>query len=539
MTAGAPAPLRFVNAAPNSGLDFRLDNGATAEKYQIETLAGGVGVIDFNNDGLPDIYFTNGAKMPAMEKDHPRFFNRLFQNLGNGKFKDVTIQASVQGSGFCTGVAVGDYDGDGFQDIFLCCRPNNILYRNRGDGKFIEVTGKAGLEGQFSGGQKLWSIAAGWLDYDNDGRLDLFVANYCDWSPTKNPACLDRRGIRFYCDPRRFKGLPNSLFRNNGDGTFTDVSEKTGIASVSGYGMGVAFADYNGDGFPDIFVANDTVRNQFFENDGHGKFTEKALRKGVAYREDGLAISGMGVDFRDFDNDGLPDLFVTALSSETWPLYRNLEGGGFEDITLASGVGQHASRMSGWSNGIFDFDNDGLKDLYAARSHVLDNVDVVMRKPYREPNALFLNLGDKQFRNASAEVGADFARADVRRGSAFADFNGDGTVDIVTSVIGGPAELLVNEPSQRSNWILLRLVGKVSNRDGIGAAIKIVDASGLTQHNHVTTSVGYASASDSGVHFGLGTAKKIKLIEIRWPTGRIQALRDVAVNQVLKVTEAN
>lgn len=532
------AAVHFVNAAASSHLSFVLDNGATPEKYQIETMAGGVAVIDYNNDGLPDIYFTNGAHLPQMEKDSPRFFNRLFENKGNGLFDDVTGKAGVPGRGFCTGAAAGDYNNDGFQDLFVTCRPDNILYRNHGDGTFGEVTRKAGLPGPYQEGQKLWSITAGWLDYDNDGYLDLFISNYCNWSPDNNPYCGDRaRGLRLYCDPRQFKGQPNSLFHNNRDGTFTDVSRQSGIASALGYGMGVAFADYNRDGYMDVFVANDTVRCLLFENQGGGRFREQALWKGVAYASNGETVSGMGADFRDFNNDGFPDLFVTALSSETWPLYLNRHGRDFRDITFESGVGTHSVGMSGWCNGIFDFDNDGWKDLLAVRSHVFDNSMAAIRKPYPEPNALFLNLTRERFRDASAEAGADFATPAARRGCAFADFDGNGTIDVVASVIGARAELFLNHPAREFNWIILRLVGKANNRDGLGAEVRIVEPSGRVQYNHVTTSVGYGSSSDRRVHFGLGKTERVDLIEVRWPSGLLQRLRNVPANHVMTIEE--
>lgn len=536
---GAPAasPVRFVDVARKAGLNFVLNNGVSPEKQQIETMAGGLGVIDYNNDGLPDIFFANGARMPEIEKDDPRFHNRLFENKGDGTFVDVTSKAGVRGRGFCTGVAIADYDNDGWQDLFVACVPGNLLYRNRGDGTFVDVTKRAGLSGPFSKGQKLWSIAAGWLDYDNDGNLDLFISNYCDWSVDNNPACLDRRGTRFYCSPRSFKGMPNSLFRNNGNGTFTDVSVAAGISGTIGYGMGVAFADYNRDMCLDVFVANDTVRNLFFENDCYGKFREKALWTGVAFREDGKPISGMSADFRDFDNDGFPDLFMTALASETWPVYHNMKGKGFQEITFASGTGKYSVTMSGWCDGIYDFDNDGWKDLLAVGSHAMDNSGDVLHVRYPEPGALFLNLAGPRFRNASAEAGGDFNRPAMRRGCAFADFDGNGTIDVATSVIGAPAELFLNLPSRKSNWIGLRLIGRASNHDGIGAEVKIVEPSGRTQYNHVTTSVGYGSSSDRRVHFGLGATAELSFIDIRWPSGTKQELCCVPVNRTLKIEE--
>lgn len=534
-----PTAVTFVNAARDRGLSFVLDNGATPDKHQIETMAGGVAVIDFDDDGRPDLYFTNGAHMPAMVKDAPRFFNRLFRNRGDGTFEDVTEKAGVQGRGFCTGVAVGDYDNDGRQDIFVACRPDNILYHNLGNGRFEDVATRAGVASPQSGSEKLWSIGAGWFDLDNDGYLDLFVSNYCDWSPSNNPFCgYPDRGGRIYCDPRQFRGQPNTLYRNSRGGTFTDVSRAAGIAGIRGYGMGVAFADFNIDGHADVFVANDSARNLLFENDGRGHLIEKALRAGVAYASDGQTVSGMGADFRDLNNDGLPDIFMTALSTETWPLFLNVKGSQFRDITFSSATGRDTAGMSGWCNGMFDLDNDGFKDLFAVRSHVFDNSMEAISKPYAEPVALFLNLGGARFRSASAEAGADFNHPAPRRGCAFADFDGDGKVDVVTTSIGGPAELLLNRSNENRNWIEFRLVGRASNRDGIGAVVKLTEPSGRTQYNHATTSVGYASSSDRRVHFGLGGSAKASDVEIRWPGGIVQTLSDVPANRVVRVVES-
>lgn len=530
--------IQFEALPAAGGLVFQLENGATPDKHQIETMAGGVGVIDFNNDGRPDIYFANGASLPSLEKTAPRFSNRLFENLGRGRFRDITVRAGVLGRGYCTGVAVADYDNDGWQDIFVTCRPRNILYRNRGDGTFQDVTAKAGVGLPVSGKEPLWSIAAGWIDYDNDGWLDLFVSNYCNWSPANNVYCGDARaGVRIYCDPRQFKGQPNTLYRNNRDGTFRDVSKEAGIAGAIGFNMGVAFADFNGDGYMDIFVANDTAQNLLFENTGRGTFREVALPAGVALTEDGQAVSGMGADFRDFDNDGAPDLFMTALSSETWPLYRNAGAGRFADITFSSGTGKHSVGMSGWCNGVYDMDNDGLKDLIAVRSHATDNSEIVFHRPYREPNAVFQNLGQTRFRDVSTEAGTEFRRPEAWRGCAFADFDGDGRVDVVATAIGAPARLFRNTSTPRYHWIELRLAGTKSNRDGLGARVKILDSLGRIQYNHATTSVGYASSSDRVVHFGLGAAESVRSIEVRWPSGQAQRLADVAAGRVVAVQE--
>jgi hypothetical protein len=424
------------------------------------------------------------------------------------------------------GAAAADFDNDGFTDLFVTGVNGNVLYRNQGDGTFRDITQPAGL----ADGDPLWAIAAGWIDYDGNGNLDLFVVNYVVWKHDKDPVCGE--GVRTYCHPKLYEGLPNQLYRNNGDGTFSDVSRTSGIAALTGKGMGVAFADFDDDGDLDVFVANDTVPNFLFRNDGKGRFTEVALRAGVAFNDDGRALSSMGVDFRDLDNDGRPDLFVTALANETYPFYRNIGGGLFEDATYPSRLGRATIALSGWSAGAFDFDNDGLKDLFAANGDVNDNTELYSSRKSRQPSTVFVNLGDRTFSDA------EFVTTPAMyRGAAFGDLDGDGRIDVVLSRLNEPAVVLRNTASAERHWLALRLVGTKSNRDGIGAGIRIVSASGSVQWNHVTTSVGYASSSDQAVHFGLDSEDRVKLIEIRWPSGLIQKLENVAVDRYLAVRE--
>jgi hypothetical protein len=381
-------------------------------------------------------------------------------------------------------------------------------------------------------------VAAAWLDYDNDGDLDLFVANYCKWSPEIDPYCgAMKEGWRTYCFPDKYEGLPNQLFRNNGDGTFTDVSSSSGVAKHIGKGMGVAIADYDDDGFVDVFVANDTLPNFLFRNNGRGGFEEVGLAAGVAVNDSGRPVSSMGVDFRDYDNDGLPDLIVSALEGETYPLFRNLGKGFFADATWASGLGTETVKRSGWSLGLFDFNHDGLKDLFTVNAHVNDNIELYNQQTYRQPNSVFVNTGGGAFLDASREAGADFQIKRAHRGCAFADFDNDGRVDVVTTSLDEPVELFRNESTGDHHWLAIRLIGVKSNRDGIGAKIKISTSSGAAQFNHVTTSVGYASASDVRVHFGLGKEKTVKEIEIRWPSGALQRLKEIAADRLLTVTE--
>ncbi len=535
-TEGRGDGVKFKDAAAQSGLSFTLRNSASARKYQVETMTGGVAVLDFDGDGWEDIYFVNGAELPAMKKSSPQFWNRLFRNNQKagrqGGFVDVTEKAGVAGEGFSMGAAVADYDNDGDADIFVAGVHHNILYRNDG-GRFSDVTAKAGLTNA-----KLWSVAAAWFDYDNDGDLDLFVANYCKWHADADPYCgAQKEGWRTYCFPDKYEGLPNQLFRNNGDGSFTDVSAASGIGKHIGKGMGVTIADYDEDGLMDVFVANDTLPNFLFRNLGGGKFEEIALQAGVAVNESGRPVSSMGVDFKDYDNDGRPDLIFSALEGETFPLFRNLGKGFFGDVTWSSGVGAATVKRSGWSLGLFDFNNDGWKDLFTANAHVNDNIELYNEQTYRQSNSLLMNLGNGNFRDVTASVGTEFQTRRAHRGAAFGDFDNDGRMDVVTASLNEAAELWHNESSGESHWLKLKLIGTRSNRDGIGAKIKLTTADGKTQFNHVTTSVGYASSSSRIVHFGLGKESSVKLIEIRWPSGIVQVLRDVKSIQLLEIKE--
>ncbi|MDR3738970.1 MAG: CRTAC1 family protein [Terracidiphilus sp.] len=531
-----PGPITFEDTAEHAGMRFTATNSATPNRNQIETMLAGVALLDYDGDGLLDVYFANGAAIPSLQKDDKRFSNRLFHNNGDGTFTDVTERAGVAGSGYGMGVAVGDFDNDGRPDIFLANVGSNQLFHNNGDGTFTDVTARAGLQGAKLGGRKMWSVSAGWFDYDNDGYLDLFVSNYCVWQLNSDPYC-GPEGRRQYCHPRLYKPLHNTLYHNNGDGTFTDVSETTGIAAHAGKGMGVSFADYDGDGFTDVFVANDTTPNFLFHNLKGQRFEEVGVQSGVAYTQDGIALSGMGSDFRDVDNDGRPDIWHTAVEMEMFPLFLNRGHGQFFDATLASGIGRSTRDMSGWSNGIFDFDNDGFKDLFVARANVNDNPDATLaNRQYREPNAVFRNAGNGRFQDVSAMAGASFQIPAAHRGVAFGDLDNDGRIDAVVTVLNGAARLFHNTTANANHWILIKLVGRKSNRMGIGARVKITTASG-TQYNHATASVGYACSSDTRVHFGLGASRQIAEIEILWPSGIRQVLREVQGDRVLTVEE--
>lgn len=536
--AAAPArpdPITFEDIARQGGVDFVLRNAATPQRHQIETMVGGVAVFDYDNDGRPDLYFANGAPQPALEKSDPSYYNRLYRNEGGGHFADVTIAAGVRGEGYAMGVAAGDFDNDGFTDLFVAGVDRNLLYRNRRNGTFEDITAPAGLAHR-GAGQKPWSIGAGWFDYDHDGRLDLFVVNYCLWIPEREPPCTVGKA-RTYCHPKYYAGLPNSLYHNNGDGTFTDVSVSSGVASHIGKGMALSFLDFDADGRLDVMVTNDTTPNFLFRNEGDGRFRETGLRAGVAFNDDGRAVSSMGVDARDIDNDGREDLFLTANQDETFPLFRNLGQGLFADLTYPSEVGRQTIAHTGWSNGIYDLNNDGYKDLFAARGSIDDNVEQFSHRKSAQPNAVLANLGNLRFVDVSAQAGREFQQPGLHRGAAFGDFDGDGRVDVVVTRIGEPARLFRNTSTHRNHWLALRLRGRRSNRDGIGARIQVTAASGRQQWNRVTTATGYASSSDRTVFFGMGPDTVATAIQIQWPSGTKQHLANVACDRYLTVEE--
>ena len=524
-------PIQFEDGpAPR----FVTRTGRTTRKYLPQTMAGGVAVFDYNNDGLLDIYVVNGATMPALLKDGAQYSDRLFRNNGDGTFTDVTDTAGLAGQGFNIGVAIGDYDNDGFEDIFVAGVHRNTLYHNNGDGTFTDVTERAGLVRPDPQYGKLWAVGATWVDYDRDGLLDLFVVNYVQWDAKTEPVC-EKGGLPDYCYPRAYTGVPNSLFHNNGDGTFTDVSAVSGIRRSIGKGMAVSAADFEGDGWPDLFVSNDTLPNSLFLNQRNGTFKEAAIEKGVAFTENGAAISGMGVDARDIDNDSLPDIFETALLNETMPLFRNLGQVGFEEITFSSGVAHASLAKTGWSNGIYDFNNDGRKDLFAACGHVMD-AQGSLHATVPQTNIIFANLGKEQFADVSTSAGVALARRGVHRGAAFGDLDNDGRVDVVLTELDGPLRILRNVSLAPNHWLLIRTIGTKSNRDGIGTRIRLVTEDSV-QYNAVSTSVGYASSSDLRVHFGLGRRALVQELELFWPSGTYQVLKNVKADQVLTVRE--
>jgi enediyne biosynthesis protein E4 len=536
VSASLAAQIQFEEISEKSGLRFRLENGATGNFHQVELMVGGVAVLDYNNDGCADVFFTNGAALPSLIKDSPKYYNRLFRNNCDGTFTDVSQQAGVTGEGYSMGVAAADYDNDGFVDLFVAGVNRNILYHNRGDGTFEDVTQKAGLPGVDATYGKMWSIAAAWVDVDDDGYLDLFVTNYVAWDPAKEPRCGTPQH-RLYCHPSAYAGRPDQLFRNNGDGTFTDISRESGVAKSIGKGMGAAVADYDGDGRMDIFVANDSMRNFLFHNLGNCKFEEVGLMSGVALSDDGLPVAGMGADFRDFDNDGRPDVAITDMINDSYLLFRNSGGAPFfDDITASSSFRTATRPLTGWGIGIYDFDNDGWKDIFTANAH-FPALGEYLAVPSPLPNSIFRNLGNGTFSDVSKSAGKDFQLASEYRGAAFADFDNDGRLDVVVSALNAPARLFRNVSPGHSHWIALKLIGTRGNRDAIGAAIQLTLANGKSLYNHVTTSVGYASSSEPLVRFGLGPETVAKHIRIRWPCGDVEELNNIRADQVVKVRE--
>ena len=541
LLGNAPSPgVQFTDVTQASGIDFVQANSATANKYLVETMGGGVALLDYDGDGRLDVFFTNGAQiddpMPAdrqPSKSERRFWNRLYRQGADGTFSDVTERAGLAGmpqNRYGMGVAVGDYDNDGRPDLYVTNYGANTLYHNDGDGTFSDVTATAGVAA--SG----WSASAGFFDYDNDGRLDLFVTRYVDWTFQRNGYCGEKKpGYRSYCHPDNYEAMTNVLYHNDGGGTFTDVSVKSGIAQTPGKGLGVSFADYDQDGFTDVYVANDSVQCHLYRNNGNGTFVEVGLLLGVGFNEEGKTFAGMGVDFADYDNDGRPDVVVTDLSNERYRLFRQADDGSFQDVSNASGLGAATMLFAGWSTRFIDYDNDGWKDAFFAQGHVMDTIEKISPNlRYRQPPLLLRNESGRFVRAAAGEA---LETSWPARGAAFGDLDDDGDVDVVVSNVGERALVLRNDGGNRKSWLRIRTVGRKSNRDGIGSRVKVVSASGQAQYFGVNTAVGYLSASDARLLVGLDGAASARLVEIRWPSGVVQTLKDVAAGQTVVATE--
>jgi len=532
-------PFHVEDITRQAGINFRQNNFATSSKYPFETMGGAVAAFDFNNDGNLDLLFLNGTPSPVHRKTTPDAFNRLYRNDGRLRFTDVTAGSGLEGqdaTGYPQGVATGDYDNDGYVDVLVTNYGDNVLYRNNGNGRFSNVTRQAGV----SMAGHPFKASACWLDFDKDGWLDLFVTRYFDWTFAEHAdhhCGLRKPGFRTYCRPDTFRPLPNALFRNNRDGTFTDVSEQAGVSRHLGKGMGVVPSDYDGDGWTDIFVANDRMPNFLYRNK-EGEFEEVALLAGVYANESGMAVSGMGADMNDFDNDGLPDLFYTDLVTETFALFRNIGKGLFQDASYPSRIAPLSVRRSGWSTKFMDWDNDGWKDILVAGSHVLDNVKLYnSENQYEETCFFFHNNRDGKFEDWSGKLGPDFLKAGANRGLAVGDFDNDGRLEAAVSRLNDSPVFWRITTALPNHWLILRLEGKKSNRDGIGAKIKAILPSGLTLYEQVSSANGIYSASDKRVHLGLGNDTKVKTLEIHWTSGKIQTLADLPADQVLAITE--
>jgi hypothetical protein len=531
--------IRFADVAGTAGVRFVVEDAAQGEKFQIETMIAGVALLDYDNDGLLDVFFCNGASIPEFDKQAPKYWNRLYRNQGGLRFEDVTLSAGLAGAGYSMGAAAADYDNDGWTDLYVTGVDRNILYHNRGDGTFEDVTAEAGVEGILSGYGKAWSVGAAWLDYDLDGYLDLFVINYCRWSFDREPRCgASAPGYRTYCHPRMYAPLPNILYRNEGGSRFVDVSAQTGISSYVGKGMGVSPFDFDLDGDVDLFVSNDAWRNFLFKNQG-GTFEEIALVAGVAYIDSGREVSGMGADSGDYDGDGLPDIFMTALSNETFPLFRNLGGGLFRDERFSSGLGVLSLPYAGWSLGMVDLDNDGDIDLFVAGGHVQDNEELYSGRASRQTNRVFENMGEGRFRDATPECGPDFAQLGLHRGAAFGDLDNDGRVDAVITRLDGPAEVFHNRTLDAGFSLTVLLEGRKANRDGLGARLTLNLPDGRRLVREAKTAVGYGGSSDKRVHFGLGRTPVAEQLEVRWPGGHVQTVPTPRAGFILIREEAS
>jgi enediyne biosynthesis protein E4 len=533
-----PVPGKFIDVTGNLGIHFDHHSPTTSKKYLLETMGSGVALFDYDNDGRLDIFFANGARIDdptskgaIPQKDGAKYWNRLYHQKPDGTFEDVTEKAGVSGVGYSTGVAAGDYDNDGNEDLFVAGYGRSTLYHNNGDGTFSDVTGRAGVAG--SG----WATSAAWVDYDNDGLLDLVVARYMEWDFDDINCGERKQGYRSYCHPDIFKPAAMLLYHNDGNGKFSEVARQAGV-DKPGKELGVAIADYDHDGYPDILIANDSIPEFLFHNKGNGTFEEVAMVSGIGLDGSGATFAGMGVDFEDYNNDGWPDAVITDLANQRYGLYANATDGTFDYATNASGVGAMTLLHSGWGVKFLDFDNDGWKDLFVVQSHVMDTIEV--NEPhlhYRESPLLARNLMGKKFVDVSADSGDVFHQKWVGRGLAVGDIDNDGKVDVVMTSNNGPAWVLMNQTPTQNHWLTMRLVGVKSNRDGIGAQVDIATNAGK-QAATASTAGSYESSSDRRVHFGLGAENFVQSIRIRWPSGIVQTLENTKADQFLTVTEA-
>jgi hypothetical protein len=524
--------VRFTDVSARAGIRFQHDNARSDEKYLVETMGSGCAFLDYDQDGFLDVLFVNGGPTAAY---HPRTAvrNALYHSNGDGTFTDVTRRAGIRENlQYAMGVAVADYDNDGYPDLYISGFHFSALYRNNRDGTFTEVSRKAGVENRTR-----WETSAAWFDYDNDGFLDLLVANYLDYDYARNAYCGEAKpGFRMYCHPQNYSGVAPTLYRNNRDGTFTDVTHAAGLDRFKAKGLGVVAADFDNDGWVDVFIANDSIRNLLFRNRGDGTFEDVTLSSGTGYSEDGQAEAGMGVDAADYNGDGWLDLFVTHLDFELNRLYQNRGRMNFVDATVTSRLGRSAVLNSGFGARFFDYDNDGGKDLLIVNGHVLDNVSLYRPDVhYAERKLLFRNESG-YFRNVSGGSGEPFRNAHVGRGLAVGDFDNDGDLDVLVSNNGERAEVLRNDGGNANGWLAIRLVGVRSNRDGIGARVQVV-AGASTQFDQVKGGGSYLSSSDPRLHFGLGPRLQAERVEVKWPSGTVDSLPNVRGNRFLTIRE--
>lgn len=535
------SPVTFTDITAQSQITFKREPSFTSNKYLLEAMGGGVAMLDYDQDALMDLFFTNAAllkdpmgKNELPDKRDAKFSNRLYRQKADGTFEDVTQRAGVKGDWFALGVAVADYDNDGYPDMYVTGYGGNQLYRNNRDGTFADVTKKANV------GASGWSSSAGWFDYDRDGRLDLFVGRYVEWDfEAGSVYCGEiRAGYRAFCHPDNFRGATNTLYHQRADGTFEDVSVKSGIAEPGGKALGVAFADFDNDGWLDVFVANDSVRQSLYLNKGDGTFEDIAIASGAGYDENGKTYAGMGIDTADYDNDGFMDVFITTLSTETYPLYHNDRDLTFTYTTNSAGVGQITLLYSGWGTRFVDVDNDGWRDLLVAQGHVLDTIEKT--NPYlkhKQAPLLMMNTG-KGFVNVSASAGTAFANALSGRGAAFGDLNNDGQVDVAIAALEGPPVILRSNGT-KNHWLGISLVGRKSNRDGIGARVTVTDAAGKKQIFDANTAGSYLSANDPRILVGLGSSTSVRKVEVMWPSGTLQVLNELQIDRYIVINEAS
>lgn len=537
VSSGKDSAGLFVDVTKKVGVDFRHQASPTSRKYLLETMGSGVAVFDYDNDGRLDIFLGNGAPISdptapgtIPEKNDSKYWNRLYHQRPDGTFEDVTEKAGVAGHWYATGVAVGDYDNDGYEDLFVAGYGHNSLYHNNGNGTFTDVTKPAGVGGDG------WSTSAAWVDYDNDGHLDLVVARYMQWDFQDIFCGEHREGYRAYCHPDFFKPISTLLYHNEGNGKFTEVSHKAGIDTPT-KGLGIAINDYDHDGKIDILIANDAVPESLFHNKGNGQFEEIGLVSGVAVDGNGSTFSGMGVDFQDYNNDGWADVVITDLANQKYSLFTNSGEGSFSYDTVATGLGAMTQLHSGWGVRFMDYDNDGWKDLFIVQSHVLDTIQTSSpHLSYRESPLLAHNERGKKFVDVSVESGDVFQQKWAARAMAIGDLNNDGKVDVVVASTNGPAWILMNQTPSDNHWIVLNLLGVQSNRDAIGAQVKLTTVGG-DQFGIVTTTGSYQSASDRRLHFGLGHADFVNRVQITWPSGVVQTLTNVRADQMLTIRE--